>query len=305
MACIMKISPYIDGSKTKRKTEFVAWCGIMERCGVYKGRNAYVNMGIKVHPDWVGEYGFTNFYNHIGQKPSPELVLDRENNLGDYEPGNVRWTTLSISNKNKSNARMVVLFGESRNLIEWSEAIGIAFDTVKERLNRGWTPEQALLTRVGREAKVRPDLDSWYLEMCKVISTRATCIRREVGCVLVDINGNILSTGYNAVPSGMPHCTDVPCPGSICKSGEGLHKCVAVHAEDVAIMKCGDIFKIHTAYVTASPCEGCLRKLLSTSCQRIVFSEEYPHSTSKQMWEDAGREWIQFTKKELLLIQKV
>lgn len=289
-----RVSPYVAGSK-KRKPEFVAWSGIMERCGIYKGRNSYVDKGISVDPLWVGPLGFTMFYNHIGPKPEESRVLDRIDNAGNYEPGNVRWATPSESNKNKSNANMLTLFGECKNLVDWASEVGIAYDTVKERIKRGWTVEKALLTRVGREARSRPNLDEWYLEMCTVIQKRATCIRREVGCVLTDEDGYILSTGYNAVPSGVPHCTDEPCEGAIHKSGCGLSACKAIHAEDVALMKCSDIQKVHTCYVSASPCELCIRKLLNTSCQRIVFIEEYPHTSSRSIWEDAGREWVQIT----------
>ena len=59
-------------------------------------------------------------------------------------------------------------------------------------------------------------------------------------------------------------------------------------------MQCPNIFTVKTAYVTASPCELCIEKLLKTSCQRIVFLQEYPHPAAKIRWIESGRDidWI-------------
>ena len=279
----------INGHRT---AEYIAWCGIMERCGIWKGKNSYVEKGIEVCKDWVGPSGYENFYLHIGPKPDPSMVLDRINNSGNYEPGNVRWATPSESNKNKSNARLLTINGETKNLCDWALDVGISPTTIVNRLNNGWTVEQAIYTKPNRSPYNRPDVDEWYLNMTEVIKQRATCIRREVGCILVDSSGYILSTGYNSVPTGIPHCIEYPCKGAGGKSGTDLHLCQAVHAEEVALIKCKDIKAIHTCYVSTSPCEGCIRKLLNTTCQRIVFIEEYPHTTSKTIWENAGREWL-------------
>lgn len=114
---------------------------------------------------------------------------------------------------------------------------------------------------------------------------RGTCCRRKVGCVLVDVDGHELSTGYNGPPSGEPHCTEAPCPGAGMASGTGLSTCEAIHAEANALLRCKDVDKIHTAYVTASPCIDCVKLLMNTSCVRIVFSEPYAHdAAAKERW---------------------
>ncbi len=41
----------------------------------------------------------------IGPKPGPQYSLDRENNDGGYEPGNVRWATASQQNSNQRPRR--------------------------------------------------------------------------------------------------------------------------------------------------------------------------------------------------------
>lgn len=129
--------------------------------------------------------------------------------------------------------------------------------------------------------------------MALLVSSRATCARRQVGCVLVDRRNHVLSTGYNGVTSGSRHCRGgTPCPGADCAPGQGLHLCEAIHAEENALIQCRDINAIYTAYVTASPCIHCTRKLLNTSCQRVVFLDEYPHPQAQEEWLERGRQWI-------------
>ena len=83
------------------------------------------------------------------------------------------------------------------------------------------------------------------------------------------------------------------CAGAWSPSGTNLDACQAIHAEQNALLQCRDIYQIHTAYVTASPCVTCCKLLLNTSCERIVFVEEYPHSAARELWEGAGRLWEQ------------
>lgn len=138
----------------------------------------------------------------------------------------------------------------------------------------------------------RPDADEYFLSIAAKAAERSTCARRAVGCVLVDCYGDVLATGYNGVASGLPHCIDTPCPGAREKSGEGLHLCEAIHAEQNALVQCRSIREIHTVYTTSSPCIHCMRLLLGTSVKRIVFSEEYPHAESKRLAAGAGIEWV-------------
>jgi dCMP deaminase len=138
---------------------------------------------------------------------------------------------------------------------------------------------------------MRPDLDQWAMEIAKVTASRATCVRRKVGCVLVNNKGYILATGYNGVPKGLNHCIANECSGSNASSGTRLDECLAVHAEMNALLQCNNVFDIHTVYVTVSPCIHCIKVLLNTSCKRIVFLEEYSDIRSKELWLSAGLEW--------------
>lgn len=54
---------------------------------------------------------------------------------------------------------------------------------------------------------MRPTREEYFVAMAKLVSTRSTCLRRSVGCVLTNARGHVLATGYNGVASGQPHCS--------------------------------------------------------------------------------------------------
>ena len=129
---------------------------------------------------------------------------------------------------------------------------------------------------------------------------RSTCLRRHVGCVLLDKYGYVISTGYNGVAAGLPHCNEElqafgtfphACGGAHSASGTDLDSCEAIHAEQNALLQCRDPHLIDTCYTTTSPCITCVKLLMNTSCGRIVFSEEYPQPQAKALWLKAGRLW--------------
>ena len=131
----------------------------------------------------------------------------------------------------------------------------------------------------------RPSSDEYFLAMAALVSLRATCRRRRVGCVLVDRHKHVLATGYNGVARGVAHCIDTACAGAGLPSGKGLELCEAIHAEQNALLQCRDTKEIEVAYVTASPCVTCVKLFMNTGCKRIVFLEEYPHSAAKELWK--------------------
>ena len=123
---------------------------------------------------------------------------------------------------------------------------------------------------------MRPSLDLTMLAVAKVLSARATCVKRQVGCVLVDKTGRILSTGYNGVARGIQHCTEKACPGAYGNAGSDT--CQAIHAEINALLQCRDPQLIETCYTTVLPCMGCMKTLMNTSCQRIVYLDDHENS---------------------------
>jgi dCMP deaminase len=145
--------------------------------------------------------------------------------------------------------------------------------------------------------KSRPTRNETMMSIAHEISERSTCARRAVGCVLTDSHGRVLSIGHNGVPRGMPHCTDKPCIGATEPPGYHLDSCLAMHAEMNALLFCGDIMKIHTCYTTSSPCIQCIKALLQSSCELIVFDRVYDWKTMN-MWTEEGRKVTQIKREE-------
>lgn len=81
--------------------EYSAWRAMLLRCNNPNNHNYhnYGGRGIKVCDEW--QDSFTNFYKHIGKKPNKTLTLDRIDNDGNYEPGNVHWATRTEQNRNR------------------------------------------------------------------------------------------------------------------------------------------------------------------------------------------------------------
>lgn len=132
---------------------------------------------------------------------------------------------------------------------------------------------------------MRIDHDTYFLKVAQTVALRSPCLSRQVGCVLVDSQNHIMSTGYNGVPRNIEHCQYCQREGK--DSGRDLYECLAVHAEQNALLQCSDVNKIKVAYITCSPCEICLRLLMNTSTECLVFSEIYQGKS----WELIGKLW--------------
>jgi dCMP deaminase len=129
--------------------------------------------------------------------------------------------------------------------------------------------------------------NDYFMRIAETVSLRASCPRRKVGCVLVSYQGNILATGYNGPPRHRPHCSDgAPCNGALSKSGEGLDKCAAVHAEQNALLQCGNVEDICAVYTTTKPCVHCVKMLMNTGAKTIYYSEDYPAMDTRAIWND-------------------
>ena len=122
--------------------------------------------------------------------------------------------------------------------------------------------------------------------MAELVAERSTCRRRKVGCVLVDSSNHVVATGYNGVPTHFPHCLDEPCEGATAPSGESLEKCLAVHAEQNALLqlRSNDIL---TAYLTVTPCITCAKMLANSRITRIVANREYVQSLAVDVLDKA------------------
>lgn len=137
----------------------------------------------------------------------------------------------------------------------------------------------------------------WLMAVARETAKNATCARRSVGCVLVNERNQILATGFNGPPRGLPHCTvESPCDRRALAAGTGLglDLCQAVHAEQNALLQCRDVEAIASCVCTTLPCLTCVKLLMNTSCRRIVFDDDYPaHRVAvTELWLASGRHLI-------------
>lgn len=133
---------------------------------------------------------------------------------------------------------------------------------------------------------MRPTIDEYFILIALAAASRASCLRRKVGCVIVDKNNFVLSTGYNGPPKGVEHCISSPCLGAKAQSGTGLNLCIALHAEVNAINHCANIDNAATIYCTTKPCVACAQVICRTKIERIVYLNDYPHTETESLCKD-------------------
>ena len=138
----------------------------------------------------------------------------------------------------------------------------------------------------------RPEWEIYFLKIARLASTRSTCLRRHVGAVLVK-EKNILATGYNGAPSGVPHCLDGGCLREMegVPSGQRHELCRGLHAEQNAIIQAayhGVSIRDSVLYCTNFPCVICTKMLANAGIRKIYFEEGYPDALSERMMGEAG-----------------
>lgn len=140
------------------------WAGILKRCTNANSRSYlhYGGRGISVCEEW--QHDFQAFHTHVSQLPhcgEAGYSIDRIDNDGNYEPGNVRWSTASQQTRNQRRNRLYTYNGKSQCLAEWAEEYAIDYGRLKGRIKLGWTMEDALnnpngVRRAGKNRPVYP-----------------------------------------------------------------------------------------------------------------------------------------------------
>jgi dCMP deaminase len=139
------------------------------------------------------------------------------------------------------------------------------------------------------------------MQITELVSTRATCLRRRVGAVIVR-DRRVLTTGYNGPPENIMHCEERGgCLRDELKipSGERMELSRAIHAEQNAIIqaaKTGISIQDSTLYVTTHPCFTCAKMLINAGVKEIIYKDGYPDEFAKEILKEAGVKVIKFEK---------
>jgi len=153
-----KRNPVTGQFERKHKPEedrmYATWCSMKERCQNPNNKRytRYAGRGIKVCDEWKNDFSafaawaWANGY-------ADGLTIDRIDNDGNYEPGNCRWVTSAIQNRNYSRNHMLTYKGETLCLSDMADKYGINRATLLFRLKQGKTIEEALSPIDGRSLR--------------------------------------------------------------------------------------------------------------------------------------------------------
>lgn len=124
------------------------WNGIKNRCDLPSEAeyHRYGGRGIKVCDEWYVFETFKKWALENGY--DSKLQIDRIDNNGNYEPSNCRWVTRKINCNNRNNNIRITWQNETKTIAEWARLYNIESNTLRGRLDRGWSIEKSLLTPV-------------------------------------------------------------------------------------------------------------------------------------------------------------
>ncbi|MGQ9609518.1 MAG: deoxycytidylate deaminase [bacterium] len=138
--------------------------------------------------------------------------------------------------------------------------------------------------------------DEYFMEIAYLVAKRSTCIRRQVGAIIVR-DRRILATGYNGAPRGLAHCAEVGCLREKMgvPSGRMQELCRGLHAEQNAIIQAalfGVSIENSMIYTVTQPCVVCAKMIINSGIKRVVFAEFYPDQLAEELFEEANIELV-------------
>jgi dCMP deaminase len=129
--------------------------------------------------------------------------------------------------------------------------------------------------------KKRKDWDTYFLDIMKMVSDRATCDRGKSGCIIVSKHRRVLATGYVGSPTGGDHCDlhGHQLADNISEDGGITTHCIrTVHAEVNAVAQAarfGVPVDGSTMYITMEPCYSCAKMIVQIGIKRVVCLYRY------------------------------
>jgi hypothetical protein len=124
------------------------WNKMKSRCYDPSNQNFryYGARGIQVCQRWLES--FEAFVEDMGPRPTASHRLDRINNDGNYEPGNVKWSSPKESILNRRYTVWITIEGQTKSASDWAREYGIDTCYVAQRIRRGMDPVLAVKTPV-------------------------------------------------------------------------------------------------------------------------------------------------------------
>ena len=127
---------------------YETWKSMRQRCNNpnHQFYPDYGGRGIQVEPAWDDFWQFVHdVTTALGVTERPEgCTLDRKKPHLNYGPGNVKWSTKIEQNGNRRNCRFIKIGREKKPLAQVARDHDLPQTTLRSRLDRGWTLEDAL-----------------------------------------------------------------------------------------------------------------------------------------------------------------
>jgi dCMP deaminase len=117
-----------------------------------------------------------------------------------------------------------------------------------------------------------------FIDVAKVIARASKDPSSQVGCVIVDENNRIVSTGFNGMVCGADE-------SELWSPREMKYETV-IHAEMNALLYARKDLRGHSMYVTHAPCVNCLKHSLQSGIKKIVYEND---SIMKRTSENSNR----------------
>ena len=129
--------------------EYYVWHSLKARCNCKTNKcySFYGARGITVCDRWLQ---YKNFLADMGRRPTPKHTIERIDNSMGYSPDNCRWATMLEQSNNTRKNVWIEFNGNRKTLAQWERELEFSHGTIRTRLKRGWTIQDAIT--------IKPDL---------------------------------------------------------------------------------------------------------------------------------------------------
>jgi dCMP deaminase len=175
--------------------------------------------------------------------------------------------------KQKTNSGSTMQLNNCLDLADYKIENNGTFEELKQKLEKIFQEISV------KEKYVRPTWDEYFMKITTVVAERATCLRHDIGAIIVK-DKRIISTGYNGAAKGAEDCLKLGCRKDELSLASGMcsEDCRAIHAEQNAIIQAalhGVSTEGATLYCTTIPCRMCAKEIVNAGIKRVVTYSDY------------------------------
>ncbi len=133
----------------------------------------------------------------------------------------------------------------------------------------------------------RPSWHEYFFTVAEQIAKRSTCTHAHMGAVYVSQDNDLLATGYNGSPRGLPHCIDEGCDADEKNFCQRI-----IHAEVNGVVQAarkGISLSGCNVYINAFPCYNCFKVMANVGVRTIYYGYKYKPEKYGSQYEKVER----------------